>query len=63
MRHKEGYKYETCLCCGLEWNVAKTQVGWYVCPKCERTVKQFSERGRNEAGTGREAVHRQDREG
>jgi len=33
---KPGLRYETCVSCGLEWNVSRyAKMGWYICPHCE----------------------------
>lgn len=32
---KTGFRYETCVGCGLDWNVSrKAEQGWYICPRC-----------------------------
>lgn len=43
---KPGLRYETCVSCGLEWNVSRNaKLGWYICPHCEyRDRKQIPRR-------------------
>lgn len=43
MREVPGYRYETCRCCGLRWNVSKEQFApknGYICPHCRDKLRR-----------------------
>lgn len=36
-----GNRYETCIGCGLDWNVSLfAPKGWYICPQCEYRMRK-----------------------
>lgn len=36
-----GNRYETCIGCGLDWNVSLFATkGWYICPQCEYRMRK-----------------------
>lgn len=36
-----GSRYETCIGCGLDWNVSLfAPKGWYICPQCEYRMRK-----------------------
>lgn len=36
-----GNRYETCIGCGLDWNVSLfAPKGWYICPQCEYRIRK-----------------------
>lgn len=40
---KQEHRYETCRCCGMEWNVSRKMrmpKRGYVCPRCRDAMRQ-----------------------
>ena len=51
---KPGRRFETCVGCGLEWNVSLTApAGWYVCPHCEYKARKERHGAKNDHHNGK----------